>query len=156
MKYGFTGSRTGPTKEQRKALLVFMLGAGDDDAIEEWHHGCCVGSDEFSHKAAKYYLTNFHFLNKIHLHPPKNPKLEMEYAQWEYDNCIWSPKKDYLARDRDIVRETDELVATPEGKRKPRSGTWYTIDYALDCGRMVNIIWPDGKLERWPHELTRG
>lgn len=150
MKYGFTGSRVGPTKEQKRTLLAFILGSGDDDHIEEWHHGCCVGSDAWGHQAAKQCIGIT--VGTIHLHPPDNPKLEMAYTQWDYDNCIWSPKKDYLARDRDIVRDTDELVATPEGKRKPRSGTWYTIDYALDCGRMVNIIWPDGKLERWPHE----
>jgi predicted Rossmann fold nucleotide-binding protein DprA/Smf involved in DNA uptake len=30
----------------------------------------------------------------------------------------------------------------------PRSGTWYTIRYALRRGKRVIIVWPDGRTER--------
>ena len=145
MKYGFTGSRVGPFAAQRIALTEFVLGSGDDSAIKEWHHGCCSGSDEFSHKIAKAAMP---IVDLIVLHPPINPSSEMKYAEWDYVNCLWWPRRDYLMRDRDIVNECDELVATPSGPEKFRgSGTWYTIRYAIKSGKKVNIIWPDGSFE---------
>jgi hypothetical protein len=145
MKYGFTGSRTGPFREQQKTLTAFILGGGDDEAIEEWHHGCCVGSDEFSHRAAKAAMP---IVGLIVLHPPAIPKLEMKYTDWDKTNCLWYPRKEYLTRNRAIVDNTDELVATPSGPKRHRgSGTWYTIDYALKQNKKVNLIHPNGEIE---------
>lgn len=143
MNLGFTGSRHEPTSKQRIWLVDYILNNGK---ISEFHHGCCVGSDEFSHRAAKNStdLT----VGEIVLHPPDKSEYEMEYTEWDYSNCLWFPKKDYLARNRDIVREADRLVALPNGPEKMRgSGTWYTIRWAIQHGKPVTICHPTGKIE---------
>ena len=51
----------------------------------------------------------------------------------------------YLSRNKDIVRETDMLIATPaEAEEQRRSGTWSTIRFARKLGKPVFVIWPDG------------
>jgi hypothetical protein len=114
-------------------------------SVSEFHHGCCVGSDEFAHRIAKSCLDTG--LDQIVLHPPANGAQEMEYTEWDYGNCLWYTKKDYLARDRDIVNETDILLALPNGPEKMRgSGTWYTIRYARNHNKKVIICDPLGKV----------
>lgn len=51
---------------------------------------------------------------------------------------------------RDIVAETDELIATPKGfQEERRSGTWATVRYALKARKPVTVIWPDGAASLW-------
>jgi hypothetical protein len=136
---GFTGSRHEPTQEQRMWLLKYLL----DNPPEEFHHGCCVGSDAFSHRTAKACLDLG--LGQIVLHPPSDPKLEMEYTTWDYANCVWWPKKPYLTRNKDIVRECDLMIALPDGPKRPHSGTWTTIGYAEEYKRPIMICDPLGR-----------
>ena len=56
------------------------------------------------------------------------------------------PKKP-LIRNRDIVRETAVLIATPEQTiEQLRSGTWATVRYARKMNRPTVLIFPDGTL----------
>jgi hypothetical protein len=60
--------------------------------------------------------------------------------------------KPYLSRNKDIVLETELLIATPgEEEEQIRSGTWSTVRYARSLKRMINIVLPDGRViaENW-------
>lgn len=129
---GITGSRKGLTDEQRLTLesrlhALYNLGA------RTLHHGDCVGVDAQAAEIAQslgYRLVS---------HPPLNDSLR---AYVESDSS-WTPK-DYLDRDRDIVDSCDYLIGCPDGPRRQRSGTWYTLNYAEEVGTSCLIIRPDG------------
>ena len=137
-KLGFTGTRQEPTLEQKRSILRGIEG------VDELHHGCCEGSDYFAHRAAFR-------VSAVWLHPPTNEKLMVPVVdlllprgESEIRLCKAKP---YHARNRDIVDSSDYLMATPDGPRRPHSGTWYTIDYALGLGKPVAICLPDGGLD---------
>jgi predicted Rossmann fold nucleotide-binding protein DprA/Smf involved in DNA uptake len=57
--------------------------------------------------------------------------------------------RSYLSRNRDIVRDTEMLVATPgEEAEHLRSGTWSTVRFARKLGRSVWVILPNGTVRR--------
>lgn len=145
MILGFTGTRNLPTRQQHRTLNLFMF----DNDIDQAHHGACVGSDLAFHGCALNYGV------PIVVHPP----LEEAYLAWECLTAtheVYEPepditvleRKEYHERNRDIVHACDNLLATPNGPRRPHSGTWYTIDYALKHKVPVVICWPDGTLEK--------
>jgi hypothetical protein len=129
MKIGFTGTRYGMTPEQMM-ILYRML---DDRWHTEFHHGDCLGADSQAHTLA--IKTN----SIIILHPPSNPRLRA-FKQ----GCVTRPEKPYLQRNRDIVDETDLLIAAPKSTQDQSGGTWYTIHYALRKGKPVTVLTPDG------------
>jgi hypothetical protein len=132
MKIGFTGTRKGMTKEQKWKLLELVA----QFAPAEFHHGDCVGSDD----EAATTVDAFSPASSIVLHPPARKEFRAFNCATRY--CL---PKQYLARNRDIVDETDMLIATPaEAEHQDRGGTWYTIDYAAKVGKRVIIICPDG------------
>ena len=56
-------------------------------------------------------------------------------------------RKPYLDRNKDIVLETQTLVATPaETTEQLRSGTWSTVRYARKLKRPAVLILPDGTI----------
>lgn len=136
---GFTGTRNGMTMEQRDTFgkLVGM------SKIVEFHHGECVGSDEDAHKMVNILSMAAKNTIKIVGHPPDNPKLRANVVVDE----AW-PEKPYLQRNRDIVRETECLIAIPESDKELSSGgTWFTIRYARQKNKPILLIWPDGTLD---------
>ena len=140
---GFTGSREEPSSEQRKWVLETLITFVQHKAITGVHHGCCKGSDAFFHRAAKTVLDLG--LRQITLHPPLKREWEMEVTEWDLANCIWYPRKNYLARDRDIVANSGSLLATPLSMKPTRgSGTWYTIHHAKDSGKNGWVCFTDG------------
>jgi len=52
-------------------------------------------------------------------------------------------EKPYPVRNRDIVDESDMMVACPGGPEELRSGTWSTIRYAHKQGKEVLILMPE-------------
>lgn len=141
MRVGFTGSREGMTAPQFATLVecfrdIYAEGKAEPFYGVSVHHGDCEGADNTASEQAQFY--GFWIVS----HPPINPKLRA----YTLANEIREPKE-YLERDRDIVAETDWLIATPNGPERPHSGTWYTINYAIGQGKPVTIIWPDGTLE---------
>lgn len=129
--YGFTGTRHGMSPRQFHWLTdAFTAGAA-------LHHGGCIGADAGAHAHA---LSTG---SAVIVHPPINPRLRMPYD----DRATWLPAKEYLERDRDIVDAADLLLATPDGPRRPGSGTWYTVDYAIEIGRSVLICYSDGTVD---------
>ena len=109
MRIGFTGTRQGMTREQERTLRDLL--ASHRGAV--LHHGDCVGADEQAHDIAVSLGCG------IVIHPPL---LEAQRA-FKPAPQIRAPKP-YLVRNKDIVRETDLLVAAPkEALEQHRSGT---------------------------------
>lgn len=128
---GFTGSRNHPTVRQ-----VAWLAASMRDVL---HHGVCVGSDHASHQVA------LQLGRRIVAHPPSVEKL-MARECLASAHEIRKPKW-YHDRNRDIVNESAHLLALPDGPERPNSGTWYTINYAVEQRKPVYICYPDGVVE---------
>ena len=148
MKLGFTGTREGMTPLQREVVRSLLNGDARPGIaaamVTELHHGDCIGSDSTAHDLA--LLVG---LPRIVVHPPSasfyrafrtSPLLPPERTRSEA-----RPPKPYLDRDRDIVNETDRLIATPKGMTEERrSGTWATVRYARLLARPIIIVYPDG------------
>jgi hypothetical protein len=146
IRIGFTGTREIPSSEQgfwfTDAILQYGIGQ-----IDEFHHGCCIGSDEFAHQVAKACEVKL-----IVLHPPLKHEFEMKYTEWDYANCVWYPRKDYLARDRDIVDCSTRMYGLAKADTKldtMRSGTWYTARQSIKRGRVIDLCYPDGKVVQY-------
>lgn len=121
LKIGITGTQDGLTSFQqdkfRQILTVF------EKQIEQIHHGDCVGADSIAHD-----ISINEFSLKIVIHPPNNPTKRA----YKKDFFQINKEKDYLERNKEIVKQTDFLIAFPkniEGELL-RSGTWSTVRYA--------------------------
>ena len=129
---GFTGTQKGMTIRQHITLCKIM------GCFTHLHHGDCIGSDFEAHVLAKA------FRQQIWVHPPLLEKKRAFCDGWGVR--ILEPKP-YLSRNHDIARCCDVLFATPRtGHPTNRSGTWFTVGYALSIGRPAFIILPDGKI----------
>jgi hypothetical protein len=132
MRIGFTGTRLGMTVAQRMRFADLLAGVAG-----ELHHGDCVGADTGAHSIACDLGL------RIVIHPPDDPKLR---AWCRPADRTLAPKP-YLQRNRDIVLDTECLIAAPgEAVEQLRSGTWSTVRYARKLGRPIWIINPDGSL----------
>lgn len=141
MKLGFTGTRNKPTDAQLRQLLSFLRGSGDDDYIEALHHGACVGADLAAHQYA------FSLEMPIVVHPPiKEAYLAFQCLE-PHPNVTVLERKPYFVRNRDIVDAADRLLAVPDGPRRPDSGTWHTINFAMYRQMPITVCWPDGRME---------
>lgn len=143
MKVGFTGTRDGMTPIQ--AQFVY-----DEVRIlepTEAHHGMCVGADEeFDELLGQTYVP------LVHGHPPTDTSLMAEGLSCD----VLSEPKPYLQRNRDIVDQTEHLIAAPRGMTEEhRSGTWSTVSYARRLRRPITICWPDGTVTREPIPTER-
>lgn len=134
MKIGFTGTRTGMTQPQRVIFIELTKNC------TEFHHGCCVGADE---TAGMLILTCLLVPARVILHPPI---ITHHMGKDCYGDEV-RPAKSFHVRDRDIVDETEMLIATPKGfVEELRSGTWTTIRYARKVKKPIFIIQPDGNI----------
>jgi hypothetical protein len=138
MRIGFTGSRDGMTDAQR-SQLEWMLAVQSVAGGVEFHHGDCIGSDAEAHDIARQLGY------KIVIHPPVNDELRAFCK----GDVVLEPKE-YHARDRDIVDDTDMTFATP---RYHSRGTKYTIGYADEVNKPCLVIDMTGQAE-W--SVSRG
>lgn len=135
MKIGFTGTRDGMTEAQTTALHALLPVA---DIASEFHHGDCLGADAQAHDIA-----TGHGCRTVS-HPPIKDDLRAFKKADEYRE-----RKSYLARNREIVKETEFLIAAPkEFVEQDKGGTWYTVRFAREKGRRLCIIRPDGTLTK--------
>lgn len=136
MIIGVTGSRHGFNSDEQKASFIRDLAKASVII-----HGACVGVDELMHHYA------FEHKLPIEVHPPINDNFRAMNLPAGL-NVAWFAPKDYLARNREIVERCELLLAAPEFHeiQKPRSGTWYTINYAKKIGKPVQIYWRDGSM----------
>lgn len=129
---GFTGTRHGMTREQKRRLLLLFEEVANKHRRVVFHHGDCVGADEQAHHLAR----KFPF--KIVGHPPTKDTLR---AFCECDEM--REPKDYLVRNHEIVDESMYVIAAPqEAEQQLRSGTWATARYAEKRGKLWVIIRP--------------
>ena len=136
-KIGITGSRYGCSPVQMLTGLEYILSFN----VEELHHGDCYGVDT---QMARLFGRNSG--TRIHCHPPDNDDHRSFVGEKQGD--VMYREKGYLERDRDIVDACDILVGFPNTKEpRNRSGTWYTLRYAVREGVPARIVFPDGTIE---------
>ena len=130
MNVGFTGTRSlGKVSDTRRERLKTVLAEWYEEGAM-FHHGDCVGADEYAHRLAVelgYQVT---------LHPPLNS------SQRAY--CVADHKRspfDYIARNHEIVKAADVMVALPEDPAVEvlHSGTWARGAAGSGVGR---LSWP--------------
>lgn len=116
MKVGFTGTSRGMSAGQCYELKQLLSGdALLPDRVTELHHGMCVGADCQGNEIARELS-----ISTVG-HPPVNKS--------KYYGCVCNqvrPQKEYLARNKNIVNETDLLFIGPDWPEYLRSGTWST------------------------------
>jgi hypothetical protein len=134
MILGFTGSRQGPT-DQQKGLLELWLAFHPVTAL---YHGAAIGADEYVAERLSVYEGPM-----IYAFPCNIDDQISRKAIAVSDSVAES--KPPLKRNRDIVDGCDLLMAMPGSMTEElRSGTWATIRYARKVRRSLIIIWPDG------------
>jgi len=143
MIYGFTGTKHGMSTEQKECFREIVKGRH-----VVFHHGDCIGADAEAHDIV---VSNAASADII-IHPP----LIAKYRAFKYGICrvgsttIRKPRE-YLARNHDIVNESQAMIATPRFTYEElRSGTWATIRYAKKVDKKLTIIYPDGTTEDFP------
>lgn len=118
MKVGFTGTQIGMSEAQKLQFVQDLLLLNPT----EFHHGDCVGADADAHDIVREFFPGC----KIVSHPPT---IRSKRAFKKADE--YREPKDYLARNKDIVDETDVLFGSPKSDEEElRSGTWSTIRYS--------------------------
>jgi hypothetical protein len=125
MKIGFTGSKYGMTPHQCQELKSIL----SNPDVSEFHHGLCKGADEQAHEIA---LARGLFIIG---HPPI---LRAQRAKCKCNEMRLA--RQYIARNRDIVDETDLLIVAPHKPEYLRSGTWSTKRYAERIGKKFHIL----------------
>ena len=130
MIVGFTGTRNGMTQRQKAAVRKILRRA------ELAHHGDCVGADEEFHQLCIEADV------PVVIHPPNNDRLR---ARCQGAIRV-ARKKDYIARNHDIVDECELLIGAPKEASEPLpargQGTWSTIRYGRNNGVEVKVVWP--------------
>lgn len=133
---GFTGTSRGMNPYQKFEIRRQLVYLRDKEGYTDVRHGACIGADDQFGRIAKdlgYRIT---------AHPgysPRNPENLIFRAETEYCDVVLEPKP-FIARDHDIVDQSDTMLATPVGKEERRSGTWTTIRYALKSKREILIV----------------
>lgn len=135
-KIGFTGTRNGMSQEQIDAFKDLIKSKDND----EFHHGMCIGSDKQVHDIVKSDKVKIDKV-KIVGHPPTFKKFMADC-----DCDIFMKPQDYLQRNKNIVDETDMMIATPDCKEKVRSGTWSTVRYARKQHKKIYVIHKNGRV----------
>ena len=144
IRIGFTGTQKGMTTAQKQTIIKLFqtlcwgergLCAPGNFESGELHMGDCIGADK------EFYTMSLALPNVKRIgHIPDN---DSKRAFCKYDEE--RTPKPYLARNHDIVDESEFLIATPkEYKEQLRSGTWSTIRYAQKKGIKIVTIYPDG------------
>ena len=137
MNIGFTGTRSGMTEVQLDTVRSVLWQLRYHPSQPKLHHGDCVGADEQADALAEE-LDIYRVA-----HPGPQPKTRAYCEASE----IREPRP-FLTRNRDIVEETEVLLAAPGTDHEVRrSGTWATVRYARQAGRLIWIIYPDGRIE---------
>jgi len=129
IKYGFTGTSKGMNKIQYNNIKSLLQKDLSNNLQIEVHHGDCIGADTDFHNICRELSDNI----KIIIHPPSNDK---KRSFCKSDDI--RPEKEYLTRNKDIVNETNILIACPESAvEQLRSGTWSTVRYARKVNKIV-------------------
>jgi hypothetical protein len=140
MIVGFTGTRTGLTARQRNQLIASLRHHCPNLAV----HGDCVGADE-----------QFDSICKLLRIPVVVRPCTFAHLRAFCESESIAPEKPPMQRNRDIVADSDLILACPPNKEriKKGSGTWATIRFAERAGVDLIIIFPDGSTDE---KLSKG
>lgn len=139
-RVGFTGTSHGMTAAQLEAVRSVLTEYIRLCVALEFHHGDCIGADDQACRIALELGGGY----LIICHPP-NIDAKRAYTPHDY---VRTPKH-YLERNKDIVSESDVLIAAPrEFTEQRRGGTWFTVRRAREWKVPVVLITPDGKVSR--------
>lgn len=152
MKIGFTGTREKLTRAQAEALETTLTPKEYGLHRPIFHHGACKGADSYAATIA--WGLNYDVI----AHPGKSAHggdnewlcpIALEHSTEVRET------KTHFARNRDIVNETDVLVACPQYMEPitsaTKGGTAYTVNFARMQKRPIVIVRPDGTIERESH-----
>lgn len=132
LNIGFSGTQEGMSYMQLQRVIELM----DNTEYKVSHSGDCIGADQDFVRIARVQG-----LRTIGHPPIKDNKRAFESYDEERE------PKEYLDRNKDIINESDCLIATPkEYIETLRSGTWSTIRYARKENKPVIIVYPDGSI----------
>lgn len=112
MNIAVVGGRTRRDKEFVFAALDDFIKTGDTVVS-----GAAVGVDSFAKEYAE--------------------KHQQKYLEFPPDQTIYPGRNPYLARNEEIVKAADVILAFPS---KESSGTWYTVNYARREGKRVIVF----------------
>ncbi len=143
MRIGFTGTRKGMTPLQRSSLAAHLKHLQNDSLAFAVHTGCCLGADE---QFVELCAEVFRCCVRIVGHPGDWGPL-VSQAACARSNVLL-PCKPHLERNRDIVAESECLIAAPEAAETLRSGTWSTVRHARRLRMPITIVWPDGNVTK--------
>jgi hypothetical protein len=133
LRLGYTGTRDTLTHWQ-VSMVEHMLRYHHALGYTKFHHGDCVGADEFAARQA-YGLGYW-----VVAHPPTNEHLRAFAPAHEV-----RPALPYLERNQCIVMESHAALAVPDSEiPQPRSGTWSTINKLAVAGVPYWVIHPQG------------
>jgi len=121
MRVAIIGSRKRDKKDDIKAVYDLIKSLNDDDVVVS---GGCWGVDSWAVAAAMSAG------NEVMVHRP-NIDETMKYGQMV---------EEYYRRNRKIVDDSDIVYAFVSKDGKKKGGTWYTINYAIKCGKEVKIL----------------
>lgn len=151
---GFTGTRQGMTKQQKIKFLSILYHF--EPELREFHHGQCVGSDFEACQLVEMFSCQARsdiYDEDIdqHLHPGypaddyRDKTYQAQICLHPGTRAVHHLAKPFLVRNRDIVKSSDLMIATPVEKPLPnRGGTRYTVNFARLHNKPLIIIWPDG------------
>lgn len=131
---GFTGTRRRITAFQRALLLSLLTGARPLNA----HYGDCrTGAD----------CELFTMCRALRIWVISHPS-DMDHMRGFAPAGEIREPKPPLERNRDIVAESDYLVALPFQEAEIlRSGTWATVRHARGEGKTVVLLYPSGRVD---------
>lgn len=143
MKIMITGTRRGMTISQW-ATFGDIVGANlSTTEVNEFHDGDCVGADTQAHGTMRM-LRDMGVPIIMHGHPCNLPGEVRAHNEYDVTHDVKPP----LVRNRDMVRESDLVIAAPHEyvEQFRGSGTWATIRHARLREKHLVIVWPDGTL----------
>jgi hypothetical protein len=120
LRISFTGTRQGMSEYQKAQFAAWI--SVHKDEILSFTHGSCIGADVEAHEIVSSICGQCVF---IHIWPSNDPKTRVKLMP--SDNCRVEMPKNPTARNLDIVKGSDLLLATPLGRRTPRGGTWNAV-----------------------------
>lgn len=142
---GVTGTKAGATPQQLLASFELIEAVVKEHGVKRVrvHQGLCIGFDEQITRRVKEYWPNLIICG----HPPLNESRMADIA----DLCTYlKPPGEYLARDRDIVHHSPELIIGAPRNYKYQShgsGTWYTLRFAAKLKREARVVFRDGSVK---------
>jgi len=131
MRISFTGTREGMSVKQMEAFEKFLK----EHKVTHVSHGDAIGADAEAHAVAR----------NLGLKLSKRPCNVRSQRAFTMGGAVVAAPEEPLKRNRKLVDDGAMLVACPkEFEEVIRSGTWATVRYAVERGKPVYIIWPDG------------